>query len=77
MFNNIPHRYDALNTIISLGLDRRWRRRRALAMFAAATRRSVERSVNATCSKLRTPNEAVAAPESQVGRWPQGESWTR
>jgi len=40
MFDGIAHRYDALNKIISLGLDRRWRRR-ALAMLAAAKPQSV------------------------------------
>lgn len=40
MFDGIAHRYDVLNTIISLGLDRRWRRQ-ALAMLAAARPQSV------------------------------------
>jgi demethylmenaquinone methyltransferase/2-methoxy-6-polyprenyl-1,4-benzoquinol methylase len=40
MFDGIAHRYDALNTIISLGLDRSWRRR-AVAMLATARPRSV------------------------------------
>ena len=33
MFNNIAPKYDLLNRIISLGLDRSWRRK-ALAMLA-------------------------------------------
>jgi demethylmenaquinone methyltransferase/2-methoxy-6-polyprenyl-1,4-benzoquinol methylase len=40
MFDGIAHRYDALNKVISLGLDRRWRRR-ALAMLATAKPESV------------------------------------
>ncbi len=40
MFDGIAPRYDALNRIISLGFDRRWRRR-ALAMLATARPRSV------------------------------------
>ncbi len=40
MFDAISHRYDALNRIISLGLDQGWRRR-ALAMLAAAKPHSV------------------------------------
>jgi demethylmenaquinone methyltransferase/2-methoxy-6-polyprenyl-1,4-benzoquinol methylase len=40
MFDGIAHRYDALNRIISLGLDRRWRRQ-ALAELAASSPRSV------------------------------------
>ncbi|HEY1834943.1 MAG TPA: bifunctional demethylmenaquinone methyltransferase/2-methoxy-6-polyprenyl-1,4-benzoquinol methylase UbiE [Solirubrobacteraceae bacterium] len=40
MFDGIAHRYDALNRLISLGLDRRWRRQ-ALAMLATARPRSV------------------------------------
>ncbi len=32
MFDDIVERYDALNTVLSLGLDRRWRRRAANAV---------------------------------------------
>jgi demethylmenaquinone methyltransferase/2-methoxy-6-polyprenyl-1,4-benzoquinol methylase len=40
MFDGIAHRYDTLNKLISLGLDRRWRRQ-SLAMLATARPRSV------------------------------------
>jgi demethylmenaquinone methyltransferase / 2-methoxy-6-polyprenyl-1,4-benzoquinol methylase len=65
MFDGIAHRYDALNTIISLGLDRRWRRR-ALAMLAAAKPRSVLDVATGT-GDLVIEMDQILRPELIVG----------
>jgi demethylmenaquinone methyltransferase/2-methoxy-6-polyprenyl-1,4-benzoquinol methylase len=65
MFDGIAHRYDALNRIISLGLDRRWRRR-ALAMLAAARPLSVLDVATGT-GDLVVEMDRILRPEAIVG----------
>jgi demethylmenaquinone methyltransferase / 2-methoxy-6-polyprenyl-1,4-benzoquinol methylase len=65
MFDGIARRYDALNTIISLGLDRRWRRQ-ALAMLAPARPRRVLDVATGT-GDLVIEMDRMLHPESITG----------
>jgi len=42
MFTAVPPRYDLVNRVVTLGLDRRWRRRAALACLAGRPRRVLD-----------------------------------
>ncbi len=65
MFDGIAHRYDALNRIISLGLDRRWRRQ-ALGMLATGRRRSVLDVATGT-GDLVIEVDRILRPDTIVG----------
>jgi demethylmenaquinone methyltransferase/2-methoxy-6-polyprenyl-1,4-benzoquinol methylase len=42
MFTAVPPRYDVVNLVVTLGLDRRWRRRAALACLAGSPSRVLD-----------------------------------
>jgi demethylmenaquinone methyltransferase / 2-methoxy-6-polyprenyl-1,4-benzoquinol methylase len=62
MFDAIARRYDALNHILSAGLDRRWRRR-AVAALALTGR---ERVLDVCCGTGDLAVEAVAGAEGRA-----------
>jgi demethylmenaquinone methyltransferase / 2-methoxy-6-polyprenyl-1,4-benzoquinol methylase len=65
MFDRIAHRYDILNRVISLGLDRMWRRR-ALATLAEAHPRKVLDVATGT-GDLMIEMDRILRPDVIVG----------
>lgn len=65
MFDAIAHRYDALNRLISLGLDRRWRQQ-ALAMLAPARPARVLDVASGT-GDLAVEIDRILRPQTIVG----------
>ncbi len=61
MFDAIAHRYDTLNHLLSLGLDRRWRRRAVRELGLTGTERVLD-----ACTG--TADLALAAVTSRAGR---------
>jgi demethylmenaquinone methyltransferase/2-methoxy-6-polyprenyl-1,4-benzoquinol methylase len=65
MFDRVAHRYDALNRVMSFGLDRRWRRS-ALTMLASAKPQSVLDVATGT-GDLAVEMDRIVRPDLIVG----------
>jgi demethylmenaquinone methyltransferase/2-methoxy-6-polyprenyl-1,4-benzoquinol methylase len=64
MFDAIARRYDALNHLLSAGLDRRWRRRAVAALRLSPTDRVLDMCTGTADLAI----EAVTAPAHRAGR---------
>jgi len=64
MFSRVPHKYDLLNRLLTLGLDQRWRKRAAVACLESYPRRIMD-----LCSgtgDLAIEIAMKAKPESEI-----------